>query len=295
MAKLKINLDFSLKRLDLVTKGLVTTKFLGNYASAFKGQGLEFADYRNYTQGTDDASRIDWKASQRVSSLLVKEYVEERNMDVLFVVDVSEKMLAGSTKQLKAEYVAEMVAALSYSMLGAGDAVGLVLFSDKIVKFVQPQSGMKQVYSITESLSNTNNYGSYPDVDKAVDFAFKNVDDGTLVILISDFIYPIRSEKNFKIVSSKFDLISIMVRDPIDMALPAGSGEVVVQDPVSGEVLLVNPAKVRKEYGSMGSSDVTRVRNLMKKAGGDLLFIETSKPFVKPVVEFFKKREAQWR
>ena len=295
MAKLKIDLNFSLKRLDLVTKGLVTTKFLGNYASAFKGQGLEFADYRNYAQGTDDASRIDWKASQRVNNLLVKEFVEERNMEILFLVDVSEKMLAGSTKQLKAEYVAEMVAALSYSMLSAGDAVGLVLFSDKIVKFVHPQSGMKQVYTITESLANTNNYGSFSDIDLAVDHAFRNIEKGTLGILISDFIYPIKSEKNFRLASSKFDLISVMVRDPIDMNLPEGSGEVVAQDPVSGEVLLINPAKMRKEYGSMAASDVTKIRNLMKKSGGDLLFVETSKPFVKPVIEFFKKREAEWR
>ena len=128
-----------------------------------------------------------------------------------------------------------------------------------------------------------------------MDHAFKNVDKGTLVILISDFVYPIKSEKDFKLASSKFDLISVMVRDPIDMNLPEGSGEVVAQDPVSGEVLLINPTKIRKEYGSMGTSDVTKIRNLMKKSGGDLLFVETSKPFVKPIIEFFKKREAQWR
>ena len=102
MAKLKINLDFSLKRLDLVTKGLVTTKFLGNYASAFKGTGLEFADYRKYNEGEDDAALIDWKASKRVNELLIKEYVEERNMEIMFLVDVSEKMLTSSIKKLKA-------------------------------------------------------------------------------------------------------------------------------------------------------------------------------------------------
>ena len=168
MAKLKIDLNFSLKRLDLVTKGLVTTQFLGNYASAFKGQGLEFANYRNYIQGNDDASRIDWKASKRVSNLVVKEYVEERNMEVICLIDVSKKMLTSSVKKLKAEYIAELVASFSYSMLKSGDSVGLMLFSDKIIKYSPPQSGLQQFYSLTEKLSNTNNYGGYCDIDKAM-------------------------------------------------------------------------------------------------------------------------------
>jgi uncharacterized protein (DUF58 family) len=294
MSKLKINLNFSLKRLSLVTKGLVNTKFLGNYASAFKGSGLEFADYRRYDPSGDDAGLIDWKASMRVNDLIVKEYVEERNLDVLFVVDVSEKMLAGSVSKLKAEYIAELVTSLSYNMLSAGDAVGLVMFSDKIVKYVRPESGLKQVYSITENLSNTNNYGSYSDVDKATDFVFKHANNGSLIFLISDFIYPINSEKNFRMVAKKFDLIGVMVRDPIDMELPAGKGEVIVQDPVSKEVLLINPSKIRKEYKSMNTSDVNKMHNMMRKFGADLLFLNTGKSFVEPLIGFFKRRESEW-
>ena len=128
MPKLKINLNFSLSRLDLAIKGLTTTQFLGQYQSVFKGQGLEFADYRTYTQGVDDASLIDWKASRRANNLLVKEFIEERNLEVIFMVDVSSQMLAGSVQKLKAEYIAEIVAAMGYSILKAGDAVGLLLF-----------------------------------------------------------------------------------------------------------------------------------------------------------------------
>jgi uncharacterized protein (DUF58 family) len=294
MAKLKINLDFSLKRLDLVTKGLVTTKFLGSYASAFKGQGLEFADYRKYSSGQDDASRIDWKASQRVNDLVVKEYIEERNLDVVFLIDVSSKMLTGSSKKLKAEYIAEMVTAMSYNMLGAGDAVGALLFSDKIVKYIRPESGMKQIYLLTESLSNTSNYGGYSDIEAAADFMFKRGVEGTLVVLISDFIYPIRSEKIFKLIGHKFDLISVMVRDPIEMELPKASGEVVVQDTVSGEVLLIDPSKISKLYSSQNTSDITKIKTLMRKSGADFLFLGTEKPFIKPIMEFFKKRESEW-
>ncbi|MFH1358370.1 MAG: DUF58 domain-containing protein [archaeon] len=295
MAKLKIDLDSSLRRLDLVTRGFVNTKFLGNYASAFRGNGLEFSDYRNYVQGVDDASLIDWKASKRVNNLLVKEYVEERNLEVIFLVDVSEKMLTSSTKKLKAEYIAELVASFGFNILKAGDSVGLVLFSDKIVKFLHPQTGLKQFYNLTKYLLDINNYGSFSDVDNAIDFIFKNGNRGSLVILISDFIYPLKSEKSFKFASSKFDLISMMVRDVRDMSLPGGMGRVVVKDPYSGETLLISPERIKKEYSKVASSDVAKIRNLMKKIGGDFLYLQTDKSFAEPLIGFFKAREAKWR
>ena len=105
-------------------------------------------------------------------------------------------MLTGSTKKLKAEYVAEFVSSLGRSVLAAGDSVGLILFSNQIVKKVPSQSGMKQFYSLTENLSNTSNYGGFSDIDNAIDFVFKNGNEGALVILVSDFIYGLNSEKN---------------------------------------------------------------------------------------------------
>ena len=295
MAKLKIDSGFSLKRLDLVVKGLVNTQFMGNYSSAFKGMGLEFADYRAYNPGSDDASRIDWKASKRVGQTLVKEFIEERNLEILFMIDVSSQMLTGSTSKLKAEYVAELVSTLSQSVLLAGDSVGFVLFSNKIVKEVRPQMGMTQFYSITKSLSDVSNYGGYSDIDGALDYVFNKGSDGTLVILISDFVYGLKNERTLKLASKKFDLISVMVRDPRDMSLPEGSGEVLLEDPYSGSTLLVNPNVIKKAYSSDVSSQINRLKNLTKKYGSDFLFLETDKPFVKELVKFFNARAAKWR
>lgn len=295
MAKLKIGSGFSLKQLDLVVKGLVNTSFLGNYQSVFKGSGLEFADYRKYNPGNDDASRIDWKASKRVGQILIKEFVEERNVDVIFMVDVSSQMLTGSTKRLKAEYIAEFVSTLSQSILAAGDSVGFILFSNKIVKENWPKQGMSQFYSITKSLSDISNYGGYGDIDNALRYVFRKGADGSLVILVSDFVYGIESEKILKLVSKKFDLISVMVRDPRDMTLPEGGGEVILEDPYSGSTLLVDPDSIRKEYSNLVSSDIRKLKNSLKKYGADFLFLETNKPFVKEIIKFFKMRAAQWR
>ncbi len=295
MGKLKIDLGFSLKRLDLVVKGLVNTQFLGGYKSVFKGTGLEFADYRLYNPGNDDASLIDWKASKRVNQIMVKEFMEERNLQIIFLVDVSSQMLTGSAKKLKAEYIAEFVASLGRSVLTSGDSVGLVLFSNKIVKYVPPESGMKQFYSLTESLTNISNYGGFSDLDNVIDFVFKNANEGSLVILVSDFIYGLKSDRNLKLASRKFDFISAVVRDPLDMKIPEGMGEIVLEDPYSGSTLLVDPKRIKKEYSKAGVSDLNKIEKLMKKSGADFLFLQTDKPFIKELVSFFKKREGEWR
>jgi len=295
MAKLKIGSGFSLKRLDLAVKGLVNTQFLGSYKSVFKGTGLEFADYRNYNPGSDDASRIDWKASKRVGVTMVKEFVEERNLEILFMVDVSSQMLTGSTKKLKAEYIAELVSTLSQSVLSAGDSVGFVLFSDKIVKEVLPQQGMSQYYSITKGLSNVSNYGGYSDIDNALDVVYKKINSGTLVILVSDFVYGLNSDKVLKLAAKKFDLILMMVRDPRDMSLPEGGGEVILEDPYSGSTLLVRPNDIRKEYAKQVNSDVSLLGRQLEKFGASFLVLQTDKPFVKEIVKFFNMRASKWR
>jgi len=295
MVKLKIKTGFSLKRLDLVVKGLSSGQFLGNYKSAFKGTGLEFEDYRAYNPGSDDASRIDWKASKRVGQTVVKEFVEERNLDILFLVDVSTQMLTGSTEKLKAEYIAEFVSTLSRSVLSAGDSVGFILFSNKIVKEVKPSQGMTQFYSITKSLSEVSNYDGYGDVDVALDYVFKNGKEGSLVILVSDFIYGLGDDRLLRLNSKKFDLITVMIRDPRDMILPQGVGQVLLEDPYSGSTLLVSPDKIGGEYKREVLKDINKLRSLMEKYGGDFLFLETDKPFIKEVIRFFKRREARWR
>ncbi|MCR4285114.1 MAG: DUF58 domain-containing protein [archaeon] len=295
MARLKIGPEFALNRLDLAVKGLRDTAFLGEYKSVFKGGGLEFLGYRNYNSSSDDASRIDWKASKRVGKMVVKEFEEERDSDVIFVVDASSQMLIGSTKKLKAEYVAELVSVLSQSVLSAGDSFGLLLFSNKIIKNVLPERGKVQFFRLTDELSDVSNYGGYSDVDMALDYAFKNFRRGSLVVFISDFVYGVNSERLLKLAAKKFDLILMMVRDPRDMTLPKGSGEVLFEDPFSGETLLVTPNEIWKEFSQVVSGDIHHLSKILKKYGSDFLFLDTEKPFIKEIIKFFKIRASRWR
>ncbi|MBT3405515.1 DUF58 domain-containing protein [archaeon] len=294
MPKLKIDITPSLQKLDLVVNGLVNTKFMGNYASAFKGQGLEFSDFRSYSP-SDDAGVIDWVASNRSRKLLVKEYVEERNLNVHFVVDVSSKMLLGSTKKLKAEYAAELVSSFSNTILRAGDFVGLTMFSDKVIKNILPTNGMKQFHIISEALSNLSFYGGENNFSEVFAYALKFFDEGSLVIIISDFVNTKNIADALKYTSKKFDLIGIMVRDPIDISLPDGMGQVMVEDPATGERLLISPRKLKSNYSRFAKKQVADLKKEFKIKGADFLELYTNKSFVEELVSFFHKRKLEWK
>lgn len=294
MPKLKINITPSLEKLDLMTKGLVNGRFMGNYASTFKGKGLEFSSYRNYTQ-SDDASAIDWTASNRSRRLLIKEFVEERNLKVYFLLDSSSKMLLGSTDKLKVEYAAELVASFSHAILKAGDLSGLTMFSNDIIKNMIPGNGMKQFYTISDSLSNLSLYGGKSNIKRAIKHAINTFEDGAVVILISDFINIESFTDELKFAAQKFDLIGIMIRDPIDRDLPEGMGQVLVEDPETGEKMLISPNKFKDLYAKETRRDVAKLDKMFRETGADFLPLYTNKPFAEDLIGFFKRRALEWR
>ena len=129
--KLKTNISHQIKKLTLLTKRIVVTSLTGNYKTQIRGKGLEFSNFREYVP-TDDASLIDWKTSVRVNKPVIKEFIDERNIDVFFLVDVSSSMVFGSTEKLKNEYVSELVSTMAYAILNVGDSLGYAFFSDHL-------------------------------------------------------------------------------------------------------------------------------------------------------------------
>ncbi len=293
-SRLKLDLASSLQRLDLVVKGLVNTKFMGNYLSAFKGSGLEFSNYRYYNEN-DDSSRIDWKASNRARKLLVKEFTEERNINVFFIVDVSSRMVLGSINKLKAEYAAELVASFSHTILKEGDYVGLSLFSDNLIKEIVPNNGMKHFYVLSDNLSDASFYGGGFNLKKALEHALKFFEKDSLVIIVSDFISDENFSEELMLAGKKFDLIGMMVRDPIDKNLPEGMGQALVEDPVTGERLLISPNKLKYLYEVVAKKEVLNLIKSFRDVGAEILPLYTNKSFVEDLVMLFKKRSSGWR
>lgn len=296
MKRLRIDVVSLVKELEIVIKMLINTKILSRYRSVYRGRGLEFEDYRVYTP-QDDASRIDWKASVRANETLIKLFREERNLKVYVLLQTSSSMVFGSTKQLKLEYAAVLAAAFAYLVLEANDKAGLVMFNDKIVKFIPPSGGKKHFYILLNSLVNAELYGGGYDLQKAVNFVMKTSTERGLMIIISDFIgFKGEWEKTLRTASTKFDIICVMVRDPRDEVMPEEDvGQVVVQDPYSSENLLISPKKISEEYKKFVKAEEDRIDNTFLKGRLDLLKISTAEPFIKPLVGFFLVRRKSWR
>ena len=294
MEKLNLNLKPLMKELEVYTKKGFFAGFAGEYLSAFKGRGLEFTGFKEYSQ-SDDATNIDWKASLRVQKLLMRELVEERNLNVIFLFDVSSSMSFASVEKLKNEYAAELIATLSFAILNAGDAVGLVMFTDKIVKYIPPNMGTRQYYLIIKSLSNPKLYDGKIDIIKAINFVSGVARSRSIVILISDFI-GLKGDwkRSLSMIGTRCELIGLMVRDPGDDFMP-DVGQVVISDPFSDKEVVVNTSKLRKEYNAFTRRQVEEIEEIFKKLGADFIHLKTDKSFIKQVTDLFRRRKQKWK
>lgn len=261
------------------------------YRTMLKGRGLEFDGYRDYASD-DDASVIDWKASMRANKILAKQYVEERNLKIIFVIDVGEKMVFGSTDKLKCEYSVEVVAALANLILASRDKVGYVLFGENVKEFVSPQVGKKHFVQFMNTLTDVSTYGGMSHLENALDFVLKYVDKSVAsIVLVSDFIGMGEEIKHkLGLVANKFETMALVIRDPIDRSLPDMHGELVIEDPASGERMLINPSLAKGSYEKFALEQEVFVKQTFFNLGVDVLELMTDKPFVSNLAIFLKER-----
>ncbi len=240
MRRLKLEVKDLARKLDVVSKDLVTSSFVGGYKSVFMGRGLEFEKYREYTGG-DDSRLIDWRATKRANKVLIKEFVEERSLDVFFLFDVSDSMIFGSTKKLKNVYAAEFIASLAYAMIQAEDSVGIAVFNKDIIKFSMPLSGIKQYYNILNIITDLDLYGGEHDITKSLEFAMRSLSDGALLVIVSDFVGLHDNDWNkiLRICGEKFQLMGVMIRDPLDRFLPDDTGQVYVSNSTGEKTIII--------------------------------------------------------
>jgi len=287
--KLNINVPKAVSDLEEATQKFELTRII--YKIIFRGRGLEFDSYRNYDEG-DDSSHIDWKASKRANKLLVKQYIEERDLKIIFAIDVSERMVFGSTDKLKCEYAAEVISALAHLILTTGDNVGFILYNDEVINFVPPAKGTNQFHLLVDNLSNASIYKGESNTSKALEFILDNLDDSiSAVILVSDFLnIGKQHERNFGFLSSRFETVSLMIKDPLDRTLPDIDEEVFIEHPVTKDIVLINPKISKKVYEKFALQQENLVKEMFRKIDIDTLQITTDKYFVIPLVEFLKER-----
>ena len=295
LKELRLNLKPLISKLEVGLKSGYTEEILtSSFKSVFKGRGLEFEGFRTYT-AADDAKEIDWKASLRAQQLLIRVLAEERNIHAFFMLDVSDSMIFTSTDKLKCEYAAELVATMTYGVIESGDSVGLCMFNDRITKIIPGNIGMNQFYNITRNLSNPSLYGGNFDFNYAMKYATNFLKRNTIVFIVSDFIGLTSGwMRHIEIMSKKFEVVAIMIRDPRDLSIPKDSGQYVLGDPFSDADLLVDTELVRLDYEHHAKQQVDEIRQIFKDQGIDFLYLSTKDSFIHPVLQLFNMRRKRW-
>jgi len=294
LKKLNLNFEKLTKPIDIVTRQELLSQVLGGkWASRYKGKGLEFSEYRPYVYG-DDASMIDWKASLRANSTLVKIFQIDKSAKVFFIFDVSDSMLFSSRKdgKMKVEYAAELIMFMVQAVLQSGDAVGLAMFNDKIISRVAPNIGVEVQERIKNELCKLSNYGGHFDFMQAMNYILSISGDKVVIVLVSDFIgLKGNWDRYIQILSQKYDIIGIMVKDHRDRYLP-NSGQILLKDPSNNESIYVDSSKYAKKYHEAVLEEEHIIDKKFKKAKSQILKLETTEDGFSELVRFFKDRVA---
>jgi len=273
-----------------VTAALVNDVFAGQYHSAFKGRGIEFEEVREYQPG-DDVRTIDWNVTARTGRPFVKNYREERELTVLLVVDVSASQEFGTREQLKSELVAELGATLAFSAIQNNDKVGLLLFTDRIERFVPPRKGTRHVLRVVRELLYHQPEGRGTDVGLALEHVSRVMRRRAVVFLISDFYSP-DFFGPLQVVSHRHDLIPVLVRDQREASLPPVR-YVELLDPETGEQLLIDTSAqaARRLFARHAEQTRTTLLADLRRIGLDAIEVATGESFVEPLRRFFRGRE----
>lgn len=282
------------RKIEIKTRGLSSQVFSGSYHSAFKGKGMTFSEVREYQPG-DDVRSIEWNVTARYNHPFVKVFEEERELTVMLLVDMSESRAFGTRTQLKQDLITELCAVLSFSAIQNNDKIGVIFFTDKIEKFIPPKKGKSHILRIIRELIEFQPEHKGTDIAAALKYLTNIIKQRCIAFVISDF-----DDSNFddalKIANKKHDLVALKIYDEREHVLP-DVGMVRLSDAETGEVRWVNTSdeQVRKLYALNAKHRDEKLNTLFMKSGVDFTEIATHQPYIKPLVNLFKKRERSLR
>ncbi|MBX6365176.1 MAG: DUF58 domain-containing protein [Gemmatimonadetes bacterium] len=291
--------------IELRTRGLVNSMFGGEYQSVFKGQGMEFAEVREYQIG-DDVRSIDWNVTARMRQPYVKKHVEERELTVLLAVDLSGSEQFGTRGRFKAELATEVAAVLALSAIRNNDRVGLLVFSDHVEHVVPPRKGRRHVLRLIRDLLAFQPVGRGTDLVGALEYALKILPHRSIIFVLSDFLSPLPAAADeedgdplrrvLRMAAQRHDLVAVTITDVAEEALPA-AGLLVLTDPETGEQVAVDTARAetRSLYRALAQRERDRLRKLLRQLRIEEIEVRTDASYVAPLLAFFRRRERQLR
>jgi uncharacterized protein (DUF58 family) len=293
MADIPIEFLKHLRRIELRTNRLVEELFAGKYKSIFRGRGMDFEEVREYEPG-DEIRYIDWNVSARQNRLFVKVFREERELTVLLAVDVSGSGDLGSgfgaDARSKRELMAEVAAVLAFSATANNDRVGLVLFSDRVEKFIRPAKGRRHVLRVIRDILYYQPEQRGTDIESALRYIGHVVHRSSMVFLLSDFLDS-GFDKAMRIANTHFDLIPILVLDDRERELP-NVGWVALQDAETGEVVDLNTSdpRVRKLFAEASAERVHDFKKQCVRSGIEVVEVRSGGSYVDTLRRFFQNR-----
>ena len=279
----------NVRRLEIGTKGLVNEIFSGEYHTVFKGRGMEFAEVREYVPG-DDIRLIDWNVSARTGSPFVKVFSEERELSMMLVVDMSRSGTFGSSYRMKDEVAIEICALLAFSAMKNNDKVGLLIFTDRVEKFIPPRKGRQHVLRVLREIVYHEPENKGTNMSSALEYLLRVIRRNSVVFILSDFMDD-GFQKSLRVVSSKHDVIAIKVTDKLEIQLP-DAGLISLVDAETGENVVVDTSdeKIRNSYSALRQAQQEGLEKMFKKINLDYINIKTGESYVEPLYKFFRKR-----
>jgi uncharacterized protein (DUF58 family) len=287
----------SMRELEIRTRRMVDESVAGAYHSVFKGRGMDFDEVREYTPG-DEVRTIDWNVTARAGRPFVKKFTEERELTIFLVVDVSASGNFGSGEMAKRDLAAEVASVLAFSAIRNSDKVGLILYTDRIERYLPPKKGRRHVLRVVRDILFHEPQGVGTDTVKMLDVVNQVLHRRAVVFLISDFeasgdpgVARAALRRAVRQTNRRHDLIAIHVEDPREKELP-NVGIIALEDAETGEIIELNTARaaVRKRFQELAIERSRRLRNDLRAEGVDTVQLRTDAPYIPPLQRFFKSR-----
>lgn len=282
-----------IRQIQIYTSRAVDASFAGQYESVFKGRGMQFDEVREYTPG-DDVRTIDWNVTARTGRPYIKRFVEEREMTVMFAVDLSASGEFGTVDKTKNELAAEFCAVLAFAAAKNNDKVGLLIFTDQIELYIPPKKGSRHVLRLIRELLYFKMPRRRTNIAHALDYIARVMRKKATVFLVSDFIEA-DFKKPLSLLNNRHDVIAVPVRDRVEVAMP-GVGLLELADAEAGEIILVDTSsrRFRKQYGERSAGQFGELKNMLKSINVDSISISTDRPYINNLIEFFHMRHRRY-
>lgn len=282
-----------IRQIEIRTKHLVNDVFSGEYHSVFKGRGMEFAEVREYEPG-DEIRSIDWNVTARLGRPYIKRFIEERELTVILMADVSASGHFGTANQMKSEITAEICALLAYAAIQNNDRVGLLMFTDQIENYIPPKKGRTHILRVIREVLYNQPGHTGTDLTQALEYLNRLLTRRSIVFILSDFLTE-DYMKPLRVASKRHDVVAVTITDPRELSLP-GVGLIELQDAETGEEVLVDTGDAgwRRQYAEYNEALREARDQQFRVTGVDAIHIRTDEPYIDPLLQFFKLRERKF-